>query len=102
MTQDDADKRAGPKSRPVVNAADIIALAASMIASKFTDTLSDDAIGDLAFDIAEAMAAAVDDARNAEQSRCEGLIRRFLVYDSQRAVSWHEIQDCLEAIRKEK
>lgn len=34
----------------------------------------------------------------AERERCISLVRKRLVYDSQRAVSWHEIQDCLEAL----
>ena len=43
---------------------------------------------------------AVLEARTAEQERCVELIRRFLLFNSQRAVSWHEVQDCIEAIRK--
>jgi len=35
-----------------------------------------------------------------EQDRCIAIINQYLVYDSQRAVSWHEIQDCIEAIRR--
>lgn len=40
----------------------------------------------------------------AKASRAEAIaeaaatVRKYLVYDSQRAVSWHKIQDCLEAI----
>ena len=40
----------------------------------------------------------VAQAVQAERERIKTLIRKRLVYDSQRAVSWHEIQDCLEAI----
>lgn len=35
----------------------------------------------------------------AERERCVGLVRRYLLFNSQRAVSWHEVQDCIEAIR---
>lgn len=28
------------------------------------------------------------------------LVRKYLAYDSQRAASWHEVQDCAEAIEK--
>jgi hypothetical protein len=40
-------------------------------------------------------------AVRAERERVEGLIRQHLLFDSQRAVSWHEVQDCLEALRRE-
>lgn len=30
---------------------------------------------------------------------CIAIIRKYLLHDSQRAVSWHEVQDCIEAIR---
>lgn len=39
-------------------------------------------------------------AAASERRRCEAIVREYLVYDSQRAVSWHEIQDTLEVIRK--
>lgn len=33
-----------------------------------------------------------------ERFRCETLVRSYLLFQSQRAVGWHEVQDCLEAI----
>jgi hypothetical protein len=39
------------------------------------------------------------DAREAEQKRSEQIVREYLVFNSQRAVSWHEVQDCLGKIR---
>lgn len=49
---------------------------------------------------------AIDDAAQiiraavvVERERCVRLIKEYLRFDSQRAVSWHEVQDCLEAIR---
>jgi hypothetical protein len=36
----------------------------------------------------------------AERERCEFHVRYYLLYDSQRAVSWYEVQDCLTAIRE--
>lgn len=47
----------------------------------------------------EVIAAEVNRRVAEEREVCLALIRHYLVYDSQRAVSWHEIQDCLEAIR---
>jgi hypothetical protein len=34
-----------------------------------------------------------------ERLRCIAVIRQYLLHDSQRAVSWHEVQDCIDAIR---
>ena len=48
--------------------------------------------------VATTIDAAVAEARREERQAISALIRKRLVYDSQRAVSWHEIQDCLEAI----
>lgn len=36
-----------------------------------------------------------------ERKRCVGLIRKYLSYNSQRAVSWHEVNDCIAAIEAE-
>jgi hypothetical protein len=47
------------------------------------------------------LSRAVWHAVQAEQKRAENLIRQSLLFDSQRAVSWHEVQDCLEALRRE-
>ncbi len=41
-----------------------------------------------------------DVTKIAERDRCLSIIQKYLVFDSQRAVSWHEVQDCIEAIRK--
>jgi hypothetical protein len=49
----------------------------------------------------EELADAVAQAVREETGRAEGLIRQYLLFDSQRAVSWHEAQDCLEALRRE-
>jgi hypothetical protein len=57
-------------------------------------TLNPEAFLDLIARIDTAVAAAVAE----ERARMIGLIRKRLVYDSQRAVSWHEVQDCLEAL----
>lgn len=35
----------------------------------------------------------------AERDACIALIRQYLLFDSQRAVSWHEVQDLLAEIR---
>lgn len=40
------------------------------------------------------------DATEAERERCVNLITHYLQFDGQRAVSWHEVRDCKEAIRK--
>ena len=45
------------------------------------------------------VAQAIEQARRKEREECMTIMRKNLVYDSQRAVSWHEIQDCLDAIR---
>lgn len=34
------------------------------------------------------------------RERCVQVVRDHLVFNSQREVSWHEIQDCIEAVRK--
>lgn len=44
------------------------------------------------------LALALADARAKERERVAKLVRYFLAFDSQRAVSWHEVQDCVEAI----
>lgn len=36
----------------------------------------------------------------AERERIIAIIQEYLLYDSQRAVSWHEVQDVLDEIRK--
>ena len=46
-----------------------------------------------------ACSRAIAEARRAQRERAEQIVQRFLVYDSQRAVSWHEVQDCLAALR---
>lgn len=35
-----------------------------------------------------------------EREACINLIKHYLLFNSQRAVSWHEVNDCIEAIRK--
>ncbi len=47
------------------------------------------------------LSATVWHAVRTETERAERLIRQHLLFDSQRAVSWHEVQDCLEALRRE-
>ena len=42
----------------------------------------------------------VAQARAEEREAVMAIIRQFLVFDSQRAISWHEVQDCLAAIRR--
>lgn len=34
-----------------------------------------------------------------EREQIIGVIRQYLLHNSQRAVSWHEVQDCIAAIR---
>lgn len=34
-----------------------------------------------------------------EREACADIIRKFLVFHSERAVSWHEVQDALDAIQ---
>lgn len=41
------------------------------------------------------------DAASGERGRAIALIRRYLLFDSQREVSWHEVQDCIDAIEAE-
>jgi len=41
----------------------------------------------------------VAEARRAQREEDKIFIRRYLLFDSQRAVSWHEVQDCLDALR---
>lgn len=43
---------------------------------------------------------AVREAVGKERARNIELIRKYLSFASQRAVSWHEVNDCIEAIRK--
>jgi hypothetical protein len=33
-----------------------------------------------------------------ERERCAAVVRRYLLFDSQRAVSWHEVQAAVAAI----
>lgn len=40
-----------------------------------------------------------DAATQAERERCIAIIQAYLQFDDQRAVSWHEVQDCIEKIR---
>lgn len=40
-------------------------------------------------------------AWDAATKRAAEIVNQYLVFDSQRAVSWHEIQDCLEKIREQ-
>lgn len=35
-----------------------------------------------------------------ERERNIEIIKRYLSFDSQRAVSWHEVNDCIDAIRE--
>ena len=44
--------------------------------------------------------AAWDAAVAAERSRCEKEVRDYLLFDSQRPVGWHEVQDCIARIRE--
>jgi hypothetical protein len=37
-------------------------------------------------------------ARLKERERIVSIMRKYLVFQSQRAVSWHEIQDCIDEI----
>lgn len=39
-------------------------------------------------------------ATAAERERCVSLMRHRLLFNSQRAVSWHEVADCMKAVRK--
>ncbi len=39
-------------------------------------------------------------ATNAERERCLEIVRHLLVFDSQRDVSWREVQICLRKIRE--
>ena len=39
-------------------------------------------------------------ARTEERQRCVNLIRQYLLFNSQRAVSWHEVMDVIEAINR--
>lgn len=48
--------------------------------------------------IAAALRSYGDLRERAAVQKAASIVRLFLAYDSQRAVSWHEIQDCLEAI----
>ncbi len=34
-----------------------------------------------------------------EQQRCIGIIGQHLIFDSKRAVWWHEVKDCIAAIQ---
>jgi hypothetical protein len=43
---------------------------------------------------------AVREAVTAERERVISLIRKYLLFNSQRAVSWHEVQDAIAAIRE--
>lgn len=36
--------------------------------------------------------------REDERARCCTIIRRYLLFNDQRAVSWHEVQDAIDAI----
>lgn len=36
-----------------------------------------------------------------ERERAGKIVRRYLAFNDQRAVSWHEVQDAIEAIRDE-
>jgi hypothetical protein len=46
-----------------------------------------------------ATARAIRLIREDERVRCIATIRRYLLFNDQRAVSWHEVQDCIDAIR---
>lgn len=39
------------------------------------------------------------DAAAREREMCLALVRQYLLFASQRAVSWHEVQDAIAAIR---
>jgi hypothetical protein len=45
------------------------------------------------------IAAAVRAAVAEEREACVSLIRQYLLFNDQRAVSWHEVMDCIDAIR---
>lgn len=42
-----------------------------------------------------------DDAITHERNRCIAVVRAYLQFDSQRAVSWHEVQDCITAMMRD-
>jgi hypothetical protein len=42
----------------------------------------------------------VHDAVAQEQKRCVAIIREYLQFNDQRAVSWHEVNDAIERIEK--
>ncbi len=56
--------------------------------------------GDLATDLADELKTF--DVVKAERDRVVDVVRHYLVFNSQRAVSWHEIQDCIKAIKEAK
>jgi hypothetical protein len=51
--------------------------------------------------ITKMVEGAITNAVREEHERCIAIIQHYLLFDSQRAVSWHEVQDTIKAINKE-
>lgn len=43
---------------------------------------------------------AMNDVKNSERDRCISVMRKYLQFQNQRAVSWHEVEDCIVAINR--
>lgn len=56
--------------------------------------MTDECCRQLANHMAEKLMLAVSE----ERRRCVRLVRDYLLFNSQRAVSWHEVQDVIKAI----
>jgi hypothetical protein len=50
--------------------------------------------------ITAAVEKAIDAAVKEEREAAIAVVRKCLQFDSQRAVSWHEVNDAIDAIRK--